>query len=251
MSHTSQVQIQRHSLEATFAADRVKSLEQENLRLLDEISVLRANPDITPSAATLQVSELSLALRRVSDKLSQAEATLLERTTELAHAVSAKSRSQKECLSLRDSLRSMTTKLSEVKRRERERSIRERVVEEELKMVNFALQEYADLVRSFEGRTSSSRGPVSTTTDGQSIRQNLVGHTSALHALAQEFRDTTSQLEDEIATLRTEIENLHLSLNIQGKIGEEERTELAHVKAGLERSQTDDRAAAKLVTRYM
>ncbi|KDQ13165.1 hypothetical protein BOTBODRAFT_396957 [Botryobasidium botryosum FD-172 SS1] len=238
LSHTSQVQIQRHSLEATFAIERAKSLEQENLRLLEEISILRAHPDVTPNAASLQASELTLALRRVSDKLTQTEATLLAKTTELTHALSAKTRSQKECLSLHESLRTSAAKLDQARRSERDHLIKARVAQQEVKMVNFALQEYADLVRALEGRP---HGAVAA--QDSSAREGLAQGVSELHQLSREFNDNLSRSEAEIARLQSELESTQTLLDIERQSGEEEQTKLAHAEAELERYKTDDNSA--------
>ena len=52
------------------------ALEQDNALLQAEIQFLRSIPDSSPTTATIQVSELSLALRHVQDKVRLGEEEL-------------------------------------------------------------------------------------------------------------------------------------------------------------------------------
>ena len=53
--------------------DRAHVLERENAMLKEEVLILRTHPDSAPHPAALQVPELTLALRRLSDKLTLTE----------------------------------------------------------------------------------------------------------------------------------------------------------------------------------
>ena len=63
------MKLQRHSLDTTHALEGARHLEQENQRLAEEVALLRAHPDITPHPASLQIPELTLALRTLSESL--------------------------------------------------------------------------------------------------------------------------------------------------------------------------------------
>jgi hypothetical protein len=61
---------------------------------VEEVTVLRAHPDVTPQPAALQISEFTNALRHVSDKLTATEEVLLERSVQLANASSELTRAK-------------------------------------------------------------------------------------------------------------------------------------------------------------
>lgn len=151
-AHVSALQLQRAHLEASDAYAHSKLVEVENTRLKQEIAFLRENPE--PSHAPRQVAELSLALRRVSDKLSHTEGILHQRTTELAQAISEKLGLQLEA----DATRAEADRIRQVefdsKSRERDLQRKCKAAEEEARMADLVIMEYADLVRSLEGRIS-------------------------------------------------------------------------------------------------
>ena len=95
-AHATSLKLQKHSLEAAQALERLRVVERENTRLKEEVVVLRDNPDSTPTETAFQVPELTLALRRLSDKLTVVEETLLERTKEVVDARSELATAQHE-----------------------------------------------------------------------------------------------------------------------------------------------------------
>jgi hypothetical protein len=138
-------------LEASDTHAHSKLLEAENTRLKQEIAFLRNNPE--PTQASRQVTELSLALRRVSDKLSHTEGILLQRITELAHAESEKLGLQHEVDATRAEADRIRQTEFESKSREIDLQRKCKAAEEEARMADIVVMEYADLVRSLECRT--------------------------------------------------------------------------------------------------
>ncbi|KAH0826956.1 hypothetical protein J3R83DRAFT_4614 [Lanmaoa asiatica] len=101
-AHTAAINLQRHSLDSSRLHEHAAVLEQENARLTHELDILRPHPDIPHHPAVAQVQELSLALRRVSDKIALTEDTLLQRTSELTDARSELTKTELDKLNLED-----------------------------------------------------------------------------------------------------------------------------------------------------
>lgn len=131
------------------------------------------------------MSEMTLALRRVSDQLNSSEEAFRDQAEQLARAHSARSQSRHEV----DAAHKMVTRI-----RVREEQTLERIrtlefelkkKEEERKMADLVVREYADLVRTIEGRSSHSSlsipAPDSTpselTKNESSSPNGNVGHT--------------------------------------------------------------------------
>jgi chromosome segregation ATPase len=104
-----------------------------------------------------------LALRRVSDQLDAAEKSLLERTEDLTHAISAKTKAQIECESAFERIALSKVREEDAFERLRQLELEIRGKEEERKLADLVVHEYADLVRTLEGRASSSVAPASGT----------------------------------------------------------------------------------------
>ncbi|OBZ65721.1 hypothetical protein A0H81_14230 [Grifola frondosa] len=257
-AHATSVKLQRHSLETSYALEHAQTLERENSRLQEEVAVLRASPDSTPHPGSFQVPELTLALRRLSDKLTLVEEALLTRTneatvarsdltkaqheTEAAHALAAEARAQEE----------------EGKTRERELQKRARFAEEERKMADLVVHEYADLVRTLEGRSKSTSSSSSSVTseekmDGSStpLIDSLAEGKSGLQRLLEEFNTVNERLETEIVRLHSETLHMASKIEITQKVAEHDRGELSKAIQELEMYKADDNTAAKMVSRYM
>ncbi|KAI0819096.1 hypothetical protein BC629DRAFT_1719903 [Irpex lacteus] len=106
-------------------------LEEEHPLALELASLREA-------ALRYQIPELTLALRKLSDKLTTTEETLLARTTELAHAQSELGRAEHDRAAILAILAMV------------------QAAEEERRLADMVLEEYASLVRKLEGRTSKS-----------------------------------------------------------------------------------------------
>ncbi|KAG8905962.1 hypothetical protein FRB99_007896 [Tulasnella sp. 403] len=259
------LQLQRRSFDANQALERQRQLEVENARLTRELDSLSRHPDKSPHPATLSVSELTLAHRRLSERLSDTESILLERTTDLQNAV-------RKASSLTFAVEQSQQAIERARRGEESakghaRSLETilRVAMEEKAMAERTIEDYAALVRRMQRRTSQS----TTSLDGTSVvnlssesptqRSSLSSDPSAqleasrtgLQRLLHDFNTTSETLQQEISRLHTEIEDLKHQLDVERRGSEEDRTKLALAKVELDQYMADDRAAAKLVSRYM
>ncbi|KAI0064636.1 hypothetical protein BV25DRAFT_1800078 [Artomyces pyxidatus] len=252
-AHASALKLQRHSLDATLALERAQAHARENTALRAELAALHAHPDAAPHPAALQAQELTVALRRLSDKLTHTEGMLLARTAELAGALGDRARARHEVDAAYALAARARAREEEGRARERELERRVRAVEEEGRMADRAVREYADLVRNLERRQSASSPPangsarhsVSMPLDG--LRADRAG----LQQAVEEFGAEAERLEAEIARLHGELEVSEARYEAQQKAAEEDRTLLAQARTELDKLSTDDSAAAKMVSRYM
>lgn len=175
-------------MEASDAHAHSKLLEAENTRLKHEVAFLRDNPE--PTQAPRQVTELSLALRRVSDKLLHTEDILVQRNTELAQAISEKLRLQHEVEATRAEADRIRETESEIKSRERDLQQKCKAAEEEARMADTVVMEYADLVRSLECRIPKSRDTSGGTDDEH--QSELVSEFR--HVMSSDHSSTTAIL---------------------------------------------------------
>ena len=221
---------------------------------------MRANPDVTPTQAAAQVPELTLALRRLSDKLTAVEDTLLSRTRELVDARSELAAAQHEI----EAARALT---AEARAREeeglaRERALEQKVlaVEEERRMADLVVQEYASLVRKLEGRakghtTSSSASSIELHSSANGSAVTLVDSLAegklGLQKLLEEFNGRNELLQAEIAQLHGDNGLLYKELEVARQGAEHDREELAKAVHELDKYRADDNTATKMVSRYM
>lgn len=261
-AHAASLKLQRHSLEASQAIDHARALERENARLKEELAVLRAHPDTTSSPAATQVPELTLALRRLSDKLTAMEKTLLARTKEVVDV-------QSELAGVQHELEAARALTAEARAREEEGLARERALEqkaraaeEERRMADLVVQEYADLVRKLEGRakaapspppTSSSSIDLHRSSDGSSttLADTLAEGKLGLQKLLEEFNGRNEQLQSDIAQLHGDNGLLFKELEVSREGARHDREELAKAVHELDKYRADDNTAAKMVSRYM
>jgi DNA repair exonuclease SbcCD ATPase subunit len=156
--------------------------------------------------------------------------------------------------------------------RERVLALRLRVAEEEGRMMDRAVGEYADLVRALERRQSLPSSPPpppppkespahpASASNGKHA-EKYGGRVSTLEALrerkeelrklAGEFEGASEVLRDEIGKLRGELDEARAELEAERKAAEEERARLSNALTELELLKHDDNAAAKMVSRYM
>ncbi|KAF7793199.1 hypothetical protein EIP86_004308 [Pleurotus ostreatoroseus] len=251
-AHTISVKLQRHSLEASEALERSHALERENARLHEEIHTLRTNPDLTPHPAALQVPELSLALRRLSDKLTYTEDILLSRTNELVQVQNELAQALSGVATAQELASQVRAREEEGNARERDLERKARAAEEERRLADRALQEYADLVRSLEGRPSKTSGAstqssASNVTPAASFSEDRAG----LHRLLEEFNAEKERLSLEINRLQHENESFRATLESERTSALAERDRFAETALELDRYKADDNTAAKMVSRYM
>ncbi|KAI0371657.1 hypothetical protein BV20DRAFT_941450 [Pilatotrama ljubarskyi] len=261
-SHATSLKLQRHSLEASQAVEHAHALERENTRLKEEVAVLRAHPDTCPTQATFQVPELTLALRRLSDKLTAVEETLLTRTKELADVRSELANAQHEIEAARALAADARAREEEGLARERELERKLKAAEEERRMADLVVQEYAALVRKLEGRarvpstsTASSKSSVDLQSPSNGSTATLVDSLaegkSGLHRLLEEFNGQNERLEAEIAKLHGDNGLLYKELEVARLGAEHDRSELAKARHELDKYHADDSTAVKMVSRYM
>ena len=168
--------------------------------------------------------------------------------------------------------------------RERALMLRLRVAEEESRMMDRAVGEYADLVRSLERRQSLPSSPPPSRPQppdqppppppkeppshpagthasngshagqdgsGKSTLEALDERIAELHKLAEEFGGTSEALRIEICRLQGELEEARVELEAERNAAKEERVRLSDALTELELLKHDDNAAAKMVSRYM
>ncbi len=222
-------------------------MERENALLKSELSVLRANPHsdtFESHPAVLQSQELTLSLRRLSDKLSLTEDALLERTTQVAEA-------NAEFAKAKDAAEGAYALAARIRGREEEGKIRERDLQKQLreaqehsKMSDLVVSEYADYVRSLDGRTSdmSPRLPPNT---------SLSEAKSGIHKLFDDFSSESEELHAKVDHLEGELAIAHSKYEAEIRNKENNRVELAKAQAELEKLKLEDNSAAKMVSRYM
>ncbi|KAI9511096.1 hypothetical protein F5148DRAFT_1009987 [Russula earlei] len=268
-AHLSSLKLQRHSLEAAVAIERAQSLEHENAAAQAELVALRAHPDSTPRPAELQLPDLTLALRRASDKLTLAEDAFRARTAQFVETQGAASRAHYAAESAFGAAAKAGAREEEALAREHVLMLRLRAAEEEGRMMDRTVREYADLVRTLERRQSlPSSPPTQPLTppagvyppngqapelDGRGTLpfESLQECRAELHKLAGEFEVVNEDLMHEIGRLRVDLEGARAELEAEQKATVQERQRLSDALAELERLKHDDNTAAKMVSRYM
>ncbi|KAK0196455.1 hypothetical protein F5146DRAFT_922148 [Armillaria mellea] len=245
-AHSASVKLQRHALNTSNSHERLIQLERENALLKSELSVLRANPHSDNSEshpAVLQSQELTLSLRRLSDKLSLTEDALLERTTQLAEV-------NAELAKAKDAAEGAYALAARIRGREEEGKVRERDLEKQLreaqehnKMSDLVVNEYADYVRSLDGKTSMSpRLPPNT---------SLSEAKSGVHKLFDDFSSESEELHAKVDHLEGELAIAHAKYEAEIRNKENNSVELAKAQTEQEKMKLEDNSAAKMVSRYM
>jgi len=158
---------------------------------------------------------------------------------------------------------------------QRETQIALRQAVEERNMSDHVVHEYADLVKSIDAknsaksRSSLSTGPISNDATESAVPSNVNGSSTesvaskptplnsmvegrqGLQRLVQEMNTETTRLHEELQSLHAELESTKAELKASQSAGGDERSRLSTAQAELMHHQTDDTAAAKLVSRYM
>lgn len=237
--------------------ERAHILERENAQIREELAILRSHPDVTPSSAALQVPELTLALRRLNDKLSATEDSLLARTNEVARALSDVAKGKYEVENAYALAAHTRAQQEEGKARERELKRRLRAVEEERDMSDRVVREYASLVRSLERKQAPISPPAEANGHGRSLSiasnlsEMMQDGRGSVHKLVTEFTAESEALEAEIARLHAQLEIIESEREVERKVADYDRIELSRARAELEKLKIDDSTAAKMVSRYM
>ncbi|KAF6750528.1 hypothetical protein DFP72DRAFT_510549 [Ephemerocybe angulata] len=257
--HRNSLKLQSHYLDASNEHDLLHALRQENELLKAEVTSLRAtpHPSSLPSShpAISQSAELTLSLRKLNDKLTLTEESLLRATQDAdkwkSEAQSAKKQEEK-AYELAARIRGR-----EEAGRERERVL-ERAIkegEERERMGDVVVREYANLVRDLEGRMGVRRSSSSSTASGKGgagrLDAVLAEGRSGLKKLMQDHDAEVSELQKRVSVLEGENEELTARLEAAQKAGEADVQARAQAEYELETLKVDDGTAAKMVSRYM
>ncbi|KAF9524456.1 hypothetical protein CPB83DRAFT_897854 [Crepidotus variabilis] len=243
-AHLSAVKLQRYSLDTARTHERSSRLERDNELLRAELAVLRdSNRAHDPLTSQMHVQELTLSLRKLSEKLTLTEEALLEKTTSLVNAEtdSIKARvAQDAAYELGATVRGRE---EAGKLREWDLELKISTLEEQLRMSDAVVGEYAALVRGMEGRTKNSTD----STISSVLPQNKLDLQHMVEKFQQEHVETLQELE----RTRSILDVVNAKLNGQ-RTGEEAlRAEYGRTRTELERLKIDDGTAAKMVSRYM
>ncbi|KAF9266056.1 hypothetical protein L218DRAFT_1075070 [Marasmius fiardii PR-910] len=251
-AHNASVKLQRFSFDSSNAQDRIYLLERENEVLRHELDILRTNPHpdstLESHPAAQRSQELTLTLRKLSDKLSLTEQALQSRTSELAHANSEVTKS-------RAAIEGAYALAAQIRGREEEGKVRERDLErrimeaeEETKMSDLVVNEYADLVRSLEGRRTD--GPPSNSSAGTMV-DGLSQGKLGLQRLFNDFTSESEKLQAEVTRLQGALAEAESRCEAERKGAEADRVLLAQTQHELETLRLEDKTASKMVSRYM
>jgi hypothetical protein len=186
------------------------------------------------------VQELALALRRVSDKITLTENTLLQRTAELTDARSDLARAAHTADGAYGLAARMRAREEAAKARERELELKARASDEERKLADLVVQEYADLVRNIEGRPSTT-----------TLVDTLQDAKSNLHRIMTAFSTESESLHATVTQLNAQVSDLQMTLDAERLTASHDRTLLSQTKTELDKLDLEDQTAAKMVTRYM
>ena len=250
-AHAAAIKLQRHALDSSRLHDHAAALEQENARLSLELDTLRAHPDVPTHPAVTHVQELSLALRRVSDKIVLTENMLFERTSQLTDAQSDLARERHTADAAYELAARMRAREEASKARERELEFKARASEEERKMVDLVVQEYADLVRNLEGRKSVNHTPSIYNGSATTLVDTLQDGKSNLHGLLTAFSTESENLHATIAQLDAKVSTLERTLDAERITASHDRSLLSQTRTELDKLNLEDQTAAKMVAHYM
>lgn len=256
-AHQAALKLQRHTLATAQTNDRLHFLESQHSLLLSELATLRAHTLPNSQSDTHVVQELTLALRRSSEKLDLTEHALAEKIAELVNTRTEARKARYNTEGAYKLAASVRAREEEGKVRERSLETRLQAAEEERRLIELVVHEYADLVRSLDGRKSllGNGGAVlqnaSASASSLTLVEGLHEGKSNLHRLTTEFAFETEKRETSITQLRNEITNLENILDAERKTAAHDRAHLAKVQSELEALKSDDTTAAKMVSRYM
>lgn len=203
-------------------------------------------------------------MRRASDRITLLEEALLKKTTELTHTNSEKHGLQLE-LKQKLALLDQQKERHEDKSRETELERRCKGAEEEARMADIVVVEYANLVRSLELKLSTQErtlvtrdevrdvGPSEPLVPGEDIQplRSLVENRASLQRLLHEFNAESANLQAEITQLHGELTEIQTDLASERTVSSLDRQKLAEALTQLELHKVDDTTASRIVSRYM
>jgi len=271
-AHVSAVKLQRYSLDRATTHERAVILERENVWLKAEIAILRANPSgssSTSSNSTVeQVQQLTLSLRRLSEKLNLTEDALSSKTTEIVQVDAELMKARLVAEGAYELGARVRGREEAAKIREHELEWRLKSVEEEKKVSEIAVGEYANLVRSMEARMGLGSTSTLVSPNGINIEEDPAKHRSGdtlgvtlanslvegklgLNRLVSEFQSNEEELHRQLGQLRGELEVVKSNQEAERKATHNLHIQLAKAHTELQMLKIDDNTAARMVSRYM
>ncbi|KAF9553726.1 hypothetical protein CPC08DRAFT_645231, partial [Agrocybe pediades] len=137
----------------------------------------------------------------------------------------------------------------------RERSLESRVrkLEEELRMSDGVVKEYAALVRTMQARSNSSVQELSAgpQIDKVHLEQSLQTRKNELEQIIAEFQTESQSTNHRLESLTHELDVVKSQLVAEQKTASSLTVELAKSRTELEKMKLEDATAAKMVARYM
>lgn len=187
------------------------------------------------------------------------------RTKELAQARAETRRAQIELEHVLADVDTVRAREQAALAREHEMAATVRAADEERRLVDGVVRQYAELVRSLEIRharrsiqspaDSNSTLAASPDVDDKSSDAALVAALdegkAGLQRLLQDSNQEATRLQQEISRLHVELETSQRELEATEKSHKDDRAALAKALVDLECIRLDDNTAAKMVSRYM
>ncbi|KXN84841.1 hypothetical protein AN958_12067 [Leucoagaricus sp. SymC.cos] len=241
-AHASSVKLQHHSLSTSRALERAQALEHENSTLSNEVNTLRSNPHPSSSTQDSQesINQLTLSLRTLNEKLTTTENLLARRTTELTQTLGELQKSKSATETAYELSTRIRGREEALKSRERELELKVQLAEDRARMSERAVEEYANLVRTLEGRGNTGNGHAAPTPAEDNSER-----------LFLEFAEEREHLQIKLSSAQHDLILLNSQHTALLKSSENALAELADARTKLELVERDDATAAKMVSRYM
>ena len=243
-AHTSSVKLLRHSLSTSRALERAHALEHENSVLHNELRILRSDWSNESAETDRQsINQLTLSLRTLNEKLTSTEILLANRTAELTHALGELQRSRIAADSTRQLLACARSREEALRSQERELEFKVRAAEERAKTTERTIEEYANFVRTLEGRT----------VEGEEVQSNgrAVHITTKEEDLLQQFSRERENLQMKAESAQNDLDLLSSEHTALAKSAQITLAELKDLRMRLQLHERDDTTATKMVARYM
>lgn len=240
---------QRDSLDTARSHERAVHLQAENDLLKIELAILRANP-VPSHKSEAPIRELTLSLRKLSLKLSLTEEALLERTKALLNAQADVTKGQVVLNAANDLAAELQTREEAERARVKDLVLKIKKQEEELRMSNHVIEEYAKLVRELEVRSKGD--DIANIRSKRSTLDLALSHGRFdLEHVVEDFRSQYDETYQELEKTRSELDiaRSQLVANQQAELAVME--DFAATKAELDSLKINDETAAKMVARYM
>lgn len=238
-AHSSSVRLLRHSLSSSQALERTHALQHENSVLNNELHALRSLflSNKSPEADRQSINQLTLSLRTLNEKLTATEILLASRTAELLHALGELQKSTCAADTTHQLLACAQRRQEASRARESELELKVRTAEERARMTDRAIGEYANLVRTLQGRTIKE--------------EDIHVHASSHEDLLRQFSQERENLQTQLSSAQTDLALLSSENTALSKSAQVTLAELKDLRVKLQLHERDDATATKMVARYM